>query len=426
MKTAVQIFLKQTCRSTGRLILQLVLLCATIVFFAVSLNLFANSTRNLQTVEDTYKTIATMEIYGYVDRKGNLVHPGNESSVGYHWLSVEDYDLSPLLALDSVKSIDLRTRVGAYIPGHLPVISSNERLLMYADSVNLCTGRNIIRFVLDSDVPMEISLQEDRWLHLPFPIRVLETSNPNLQYSQPMKLCVTTMLMQDAATYQEDIRRLNRSDITDRIILYPDVEYIFYAYGGDYWVRNPETGIYTCSAAGNGFCIDSFHYYTDAFLYYRNSGIASSAVSGISTILQNMPFGLQRYEDVKDDPVWQECRQAAEYSEHSFSVTLTEDISLIPAWYQGAMYLQEGRMITKKEYMSGANVCMVSAQMAEYQGWQIGDTLDMHLYTYDAFIDETSVIRSDTNIPPIPQNYIPSPFYLKECGGFLKKTPMRL
>ena len=134
-----------------------------------------------------------------------------------------------------------------------------------------------------------------------------------------------------------------------------------------------------------------------------------------------MPFALQRYEDVKDDVVWQKCSQAAEYSEHSFTVTMTGDVSLIPAWYQGAIYLQEGRMITDTEYKSGAKVCMISAQMAEYQDWQVGDKLDMHLYAYDAFLDSTSVIRSDTNVPPIPQNYIPPPYYLADCGGFFEE-----
>ena len=69
----IQIFLKQTRRSTKRLVLQLVLLLAVIAFFVVSLNLYSNSIQNLQTVEDTYTTIATAEFYGYVNEAGELV-----------------------------------------------------------------------------------------------------------------------------------------------------------------------------------------------------------------------------------------------------------------------------------------------------------------------------------------------------------------
>ena len=424
MKTAVQIFLKQTRRSTKRLVLQLMLLCAATTFFVVSSNLYINSVRNLQSVEDTYASIATMEIYGYVNEAGKLVSPGDEDCVGRHWLSVEDYDLSPLLALNSVKSIDLRTRVGAYIPGQVAILKDNEVPPLYpVESVTPFFTGNIIRFTLDSDEPMEITLQEE-WQQFSFPIRVLETSNPDLQYPETFTLRITPEVMEEAANCPEDIRRLNRSEITDRIILYPEVEYVMAVKGGTNWQKNEKTGVYTWvgdySGSSDSVKLDiyPFNYYTDDFLYYTPSGIHASNVSNISTILQNMPFALQRYEDVKEDPLWRECSQAIQYSAHSFSVMLTEDIELTPAWYQDAMYLYEGRMITDQEFKSGAKVCMISAQMAAYQDWKIGDTLDMHLYTYDAFYDKTSVIYSNYTGP---QNYMTSPYYLKDCGGFFEE-----
>ena len=71
MKTAIQIFFKQTQRGTKRLALQLVLLCAAVAFLVVSLNLYQNSTSNLLSVENAYTTIATYlkVLYekGYVD-----------------------------------------------------------------------------------------------------------------------------------------------------------------------------------------------------------------------------------------------------------------------------------------------------------------------------------------------------------------------
>ena len=426
MKTAIQIFFKQTQRGTKRLALQLILLCAAVAFFVVSLNLHHNSSGNLLTVENTYTTIATMEIYGDVNKMGELVHPGDKACVGRHWLSVEEYDLSPLLALDSVERIDLRTRVGAYIPGQIAILQDNTVPPAYpVESVTPFSTNNIIRFMLDAEEPMEISLLKENWQWLRFPIRVLDTSNQNLQYPETFTLRLTTAVMEEAKNCSEDIRRLNRSEVTDRIILYPGVEYIMSVKGGSYWQRDEKTGVYTWvgdySGSGSGIELDiyPFDYYTDDFLYYSKSGavINKNGIFTDSTLLQSMPFGLQRYEDVKDDPVWNECCQAIEYSAHSFIATLTDDISLIPAWYQGAMYLNEGRMITKAEYKKGAKVCMVSAQMAEYQGWQVGDTLDMHLYIYDAFYDKTSVIHNAT----MQQNYMSSPVFLNECGGFFEE-----
>lgn len=42
-------------------------------------------------------------------------------------------------------------------------------------------------------------------------------------------------------------------------------------------------------------------------------------------------------------------------------------------------------MITEAEYASGAKVCMVSAEMANLHGWNVGDQLEMHFFECSAF-----------------------------------------
>ena len=387
MKTAIQIFLKQTRRSTKRLVLQLVLLCTVTAFFAVSLNLYSNSKQNLQTVENAYTTIATMEIYGYVNKAGELVHPGDETCVGRHLLSVENYDFSPLLALGSVKNIELRTRVGAYIPGNAHVYCTvQDDPFQDPDWVMLFGTNNMIRFTLDLEEPLVISLQ-DASQELAFPIRILEATNSLLEYPDLFTLCVWGFDSDDISFFAEEIRRLNRSDCIDAITLYPDVEYVMTTYGGNYWELNPETDTYiwrgqdfSCRYDGIGLQFRGFDFYRR--LSYGMFGIKAD------TFEQNELFPLQRHEDVSSDLNWKEYSLVAQYNANSFAVTLIDDHTLIPAWHQGAIFLNEGRMITEEEYTSGAKVCMVSAKMAANQGWQVGDKLDMHLYAYDAFYDE--------------------------------------
>ena len=425
----IQIFLKQTRRSTKRLVLQLVLLLAVIAFFVVSLNLYSNSIQNLQTVEDTYTTIATAEFYGYVNEAGELVSPGNENCVGRHLLSLEDYDLSSLLSLDSVKRIDLRTRVGSYIPGQVFVRSLRDFVPSNVYDVpeewlGLNETGNVIRFTLDSDQPVTIPLDPNSAPYCTLPLRVIETSNPLLRYPDTFSISVTNVDDADA----EEIRRLNRSDCTDSITLYPDVEYVMAVSGGSVWTKDPETGIYTWLTDEPPYATlyshhDGIGLRLSGFDYGKRYQASYSKSSGYSVRLpysgeKTGPFPLQRYEDIKDDPTWAEYTQAAEYDAHAFNVTLTEDIALMAAWNQGAMYLNEGRMITEEEYKSGAKVCMVSAQMAEYQGWQVGDTLDMHLYACNGFYDRTSV-KTDNWLAV--QNYLNTPTYLSDCGGFFEE-----
>ena len=427
MKTAVQIFLKQTRRSKKRLALQLVLLCAAVAFFVVSLNLYHNSNRNLLTVENAYTTIATMEIYGNVDAQGNLVHPSDESSVGYHWLSVEDYDFSPLLALDSVKNIDLRTRVGAYIPGHTPCYSVIDNGFNLPDEwMQLPRVYNTIKFVLDSEKPLVIPLKETAWTSITVPLRILETTNSLLRYSDCFSFRIPSIEQLYKMGVQEDIRRLNGDDNIDNITLYPNVEYVLAANGGTVWTKDPEAGVYIWETdtlpyiqnvfyRGIGLRLSGTNFFGEYETgYYENGGYWPELVSGD----MSAPFALQRYEDAKVDPEWAEYVKCGEYSGNSFAVTLTEDIALLSAWHQGAMYLNEGRMITDEEYASGAKVCMVSAEMADYQDWQVGDTLDMHLYAFDGFHDGTSVIKSNWNGV---QNYLATPDYMQNCGGFFEE-----
>lgn len=419
-----QIFLKQTRRSTKRLVLQLVLLCAVTVFFVVSLNLYSNSMRNLQTVENNYTTIAMAEFYGYVTEDGKLVHPGDETCVGRHLLSVEDYDFSELLALNSVNSIELRTRVGAYIPGHTHVYSLFEDHPFYpSDYVDLTFSGNLIRFVLDADEPLTISLLKGT-KYYPFPIRILDQSNQLFVYPEQFALGIHNLLKEEIHWYADDIRRLNRSDVSDAITLYPDVEYAMTIYNAGYfWSKDPETGRYlwredfgyyddelsqTVRYHGIGLSLGSFSPHTTRGLgYIPNFGL----INTVTEQPEKDRFSLQRYEDIKDDPDWVQYEQITRYDASAFTAVLTNDITLVPAWHKGNMFLHEGRMITEKEYKTGAKVCMISAKMAHQQGWKVGDKLEMHLYRCNDLFDIPQKFGRNDSYNDMPQ-------YTQDCGGF--------
>ena len=438
----IQIFLRQTVRSKAKLCLNLVLLAIATAFFVMSINLFANSAGNLRTVENTYTSIATMEFWGYVNEAGELVHPGDETSVGWKWLSVEDFDLSPLLDIPTVTGIDLRTRVGAYIPGHSEIyLSGTESAIMLDEWVELWNTYDVIRFVLDSQEPLTIALNEYsdpdnpfRDQYIDFPIRILEQRNSLLSYPERLTLEIISPQWDWLERFSDEIRRLNRSDCADRITLYPGVEYVITCSSGDYWIRDEETGRYVWQYDVENYATENHQikqelffgpalkivgsaYYETHYMIYNQFGFyRTSDHDGVPRL--NVPFAIQRYEDVKDDPQWNAYAQASIYESQSFSVTLTQDISRIPAWYQGAMFLNEGRMITQEEYNIGAKVCMVSAKMAAQQGWQVGDTLEMHLYASNYYNDE-AIITAPSNV--IPTKKLIPPIYNKDTEGFFEE-----
>ncbi len=417
MKTAVQIFLKQTRRSTKRLVLQLVLLCVAVAFFVVSLNLYQNSTKNLHTVENTYKTIATVEIYGNINRKGELVALDAPDRLGVRLIGASADILSPLMEIPAVRSVDLRQRHAVYIPGEAPVrhITTKEDIGLPLNTVEFFSCDDVIRFKLDRDEPMELPLivvEDDEpsgITHVTLPIRLLEQNRADIQYPDVITLSVPTVFAKQKADLQDDIHRLNRSERTDVITLYPDVEYVMMGTVDGFFEWDDTARQYiwvSCTDAR----INDLRFTPNTSLYYQPGRMAYHSMGSsvdIELAMVGNPYGIQRYEDVKNDPEWQKDVQCLEYSSHAFTATLTNDISVIPAWYKGGMYLQEGRMITDKEYKSGTKVCMISAKMAEYQGWQVGDKLNMHYFAFDAYPE-----RSDATYP------LTSPWYYRALDGF--------
>lgn len=108
--------LRQLTRKPARIVIFILILVLLTAFFCVSLNLYANSMYNLKLADETYTTIAIMELYADVDTHGNLIDDitNVEDYAGFHALTVYGYDLEPIVTAPSVIKYDLRARYGAF------------------------------------------------------------------------------------------------------------------------------------------------------------------------------------------------------------------------------------------------------------------------------------------------------------------------
>ena len=116
---SIRLFFTQLRRNSSRTWLNILLLAAAVAFFVMSLNLHQNSVRNIQEAEDAYSTIAVMEIYGDIDKYGNLAEPYSEEHVGYKSVAVEGFDFSQVVNSVGVIDWDLRAKYAAYIEGEI-------------------------------------------------------------------------------------------------------------------------------------------------------------------------------------------------------------------------------------------------------------------------------------------------------------------
>ena len=151
-----KIFIDQLKRSKKTVVYFWLLLIAA-TFFVTSMNLYYNSTSNLQLSENTFSTLAVTELYGEVDRYGELVERNSDAHIGYQAVGVKGYDIAPILQSDAVESYDLRSQYGAYIEacpvmGYAPQVSGDgtETPAWYMQS------NNVIRFKIRAKEPFEL------------------------------------------------------------------------------------------------------------------------------------------------------------------------------------------------------------------------------------------------------------------------------
>ena len=117
------------------------------------------------------------------------------------------------------------------------------------------------------------------------------------------------------------------------------------------------------------------HLYGNCKYYYSLKtlhGMETAFVFGTA----EQPFWLQKYEEVKKNPELLEkfnnIGRAYYINARSFGVMTTNDVTGIPAFNLGYMYIKDGRVISEEEYCSGCYVCMLSKELARTQGWNIG------------------------------------------------------
>ncbi len=418
----VVMFLKQMIRKPMRTLLYVLVLILLTAFFCMSLNLYNNSQHNIRLAADTYTTIAVMELYADVDSFGNLVEDITTADdyAGYYSVTVKGYDITPIVNAPSVIKYDLRARYGAYSEGNYAMKNKTERLFK----------EDFIRFKI---VPEEQTQKEEHkdWVdtkYVPdgnyriflyyqargsdghfsdrsYNLHVIESAADIYDYdSNNVSLTVSVY---DGINYSEDVDTvldtLNGGGVYDTIVIEPNTEYVIYGYvslnGDD--TQKASNGRYNIHDVQGDEEVFSTNW---TFRYSQGEGETAERIKWWSKIGEkatDVLFPIHRYSDIEADPElfakYEQVFNAYKINAHSFAVMATNDMSGVPAFHMGHMYVHDGRMITEEEYENGAKVCMINSQLAAAQGWEIGDKVNFDFYEFDYFINGT--LESNTLTP---------------------------
>lgn len=382
-----KIFIEQLKRSKKTVVYFWLLLIAA-TFFVTSMNLYRNSICNLQTSESTFSTLAVTELYGEVDRYGELVERNSEEHIGYQPVGVRGYDISKIIDSEAVRSYDLRTQYGAYI--------EDCPAMFYAPQVNsdgtdipqwFMRSNNIIRFQIQAKEPLELKYHDDpnNTKEYHFGLNVLDEAAGCFEYPEKMFYYDLGFKPEEWEAREQDIKAFNQTEDTDCLILYPGVEYVAIIEYHGYWLWNEDGTLeYTTTSDGYETTFDLVVPLQD----YRNIQLTyDGGREGMEYEVGDTPFPIQRWEDVQNDPklkaYFEDLWQDIHVQQYTHNVVATNDVTSVPTFHLGNTALCEGRLITEEEYESGAKVCLISKEVAQNQQWKIGDKLNMKLFESD-------------------------------------------
>ena len=402
--------LKQLFRKPMRTVLYILVLVLLTAFFCTSLNLYMDSQHNLQLANDTYTTIAIMELYADVDSRGNIISDVTkaEDYAGYHALTVYGYDLEPIITAPSVKKYELRARYGAFSEDNIAVRYNDKK-----QAIPICS-EDIIRFKIVPEHQKEAEADKE-WNDVEFvddgryrihtfsfvdsdthtsrkynldiiesAINVFDYEKLPILFNISLDNIYTTTPLTDTNSLMPSAEYADKPDC---IILEPNTEYIASISG-------LSSSSNTFNAANSLYKIQTFGVARDKFFrsnYYCYS-IGRSEYVSCDYPYEN-PFWIYEYDELKSKPEmlkkYEQIARAYYINSRSFGVMTTNDLTGIPAFHLGNMFIPEGRMITEEEYASGAKVCMISTDLAKLQGWNVGDKIDFSFYEYNNFVNAT-------------------------------------
>ena len=114
-----------------------------------------------------------------------------------------------------------------------------------------------------------------------------------------------------------------------------------------------------------------------------------------------LPDGLTAEEYIETDEVKEKLGGMVEMFEknvHSVPVVLTDSLMSIYNFNSGKTPVKQGRAFTDEEYVSGAQVCVISSALAKANGLKVGDTLDMQFYNRGRLNSDKVGLITDTEL----------------------------
>ena len=439
--------LRQLFRKPARTALYLAVLILLTAFFCTSLNLYKDSQYNLQLADNAYTTIAVIELCADVNRHGEIITDITDKDyAGNQPVTVYGYDLNPIIKAPSVKKYELRARYGAFSDDNIALTKSGELPLFSYDVIRFTikSRENIPRkadgtydysdeYYLKNNlfyIPTKHELYKTymrKSLALDVTYSALGILHYNCGANESSRIDLDMPQIENErqlSYYSAELNNINYGEATDYdLFIEPDTEYIasvLIDYIPDV-LPTIKDNLYR--VVGITFWRDML-FCEHRYYYYKNKAIGPETASMYVTLKE--PFWIQKVEDISQEDLekFEQISRAYYIGSRSFAVMTTNDVTGIPAFNLGNMFIRDGRSITAEEYESGEKVCLISRELAKAQKWKVGKKINFSFYEYNCFTNSTA--DTDRLIPfytyTSPDHFFDSGEY--EVVGIYDVRPM--
>ncbi len=101
----------------------------------------------------------------------------------------------------------------------------------------------------------------------------------------------------------------------------------------------------------------------------------------------------------EEGALWREALEKMEINNHAFPVLCVDKLGYQAAFSRELARIVDGRDFSEAELQGGEKVCIIAQSLAEMNGLQVGDTIDMQTYFYDPTYEAQSAILMWVNFP---------------------------
>lgn len=388
--------IRQIFRAPVRLIASFLVVALVCAFLTVGINLRQNARDNLQLLNEEFDVVAIPTFKGSVDSAGRLTADTKGGYQGYMTVPAYDFDLSVFEGATGVKDVLVHRQFGAWLPNVTDLLpgdagTRNDHdvfIFTYLGEQPMAIGEG--KSSSDAPVP-EISLDWSARGYDGLPVHIFDhprRADTGIGFYNNVDYYLLNMRWPEVLAelgLEEMWPAADTGFREQTFVLQPGQQYIacgewmltrHYDGNGNY-VKGSDELDWVEIAVDEGHSKRTLSFESNEYYHgwYAMPELDPFAV----TYPCIMPY-TDDFWETEAGAYFQDAIDICRINGSALTAIATPDLAMYMPFYNGDVYISEGRSFTTDDYTSGNKVCIISSYLAAMNSWQIGDKLDLSFF----------------------------------------------